>query len=328
MATLRVGFVGAGGNAMGHMKGVKAVPDVEIVGICDVDIERANKATAELGGRPYSDAHELLKKEKMDALYVSVPPFAHTDVEIKAARKGIHLFVEKPVALDMKTGLKVLKAIQAAEVISCVGYQLRYSETVDRARNWLAGRTVAMVNCHRWGGVPGTPWWRVMSKSGGQLVEQTTHNLDMIRCLCGEIVEVHANYALRLCNDMPDFDIPDVMATTFKLASGAVGVLTSSCVFTEGGGKGELEIIAGKKILKWGHAAISATPGEHPDLAAPVGPIPSIDATFMDAVRTGDSSKIRSPYLDGLKSLDVTLAMNKSAVIGKPVKPYFATHAE
>lgn len=326
MSEVKVGFVGAGGNATGHMKNVKNIPGAVIVAICDVDAERANKATAEMGGKPYTDYHEMLKKEKMDALYVSVPPFAHEDAEIIAARKKIHLFVEKPVALTMQTGLKVLKAIQKAGVLSCVGYQVRYVPTADRAKKWLEGKTVAMVSAHRWGGVPGTAWWRVMAKSGGQIVEQTTHQLDMIRFLCGEITEVHANYALRLCNDMPNFDIPDVMATTFKFASGAVGVLTSSCALTEGGGKGELDIIAGKKVLKWSSAAVSAAPGEHPDLTAPLPPSPTIDSVFIEAVRTGDGSKIRSPYLDGLKSLDVTLAMNKSAEIGKPVKPYFATH--
>lgn len=324
MAVVKVAFIGAGGNASGHMKRVKDIPDAQIVAICDLDAERAKKATEEVGGKPYTDYHEMLEKEGMDALYVSVPPFAHYDAETIAAGKGIHLFVEKPVAITMEKGLEVNKAIEKAGIISCVGYQVRYAESVNRAKKWLEGKTVAMVNCHRWGGVPGTPWWRVMSKSGGQIVEQTTHQVDLIRYMCGEIAEVHSNYALRLCKDMENFDIPDVMAVTFRFASGAVGVLTSSCAMTEGGGKGDLEIMADHKVLKWSTAAVSAAPGKHPELEGELPPLPPIDPVFIEAVRTGDRSKIRSPYLDGLKSLDVTLAMNKSAETGKPEKPYFA----
>ena len=104
-----------------------------------------------------------------------------------------------------------------------------------------------------------------MSKSGGQIVEQTTHQIDLIRYLCGEITEVQANYALRFSYENEGFDIPDVMASTFKFASGAVGVLTSSCAMINGGGKGELEILADHGVLKWGMTSVSAIPGEHPD---------------------------------------------------------------
>jgi len=324
MAEVKVGFVGAGGNASGHMNRVNDNEGARIVAVCDIDEARAQEAAGKFGAQPYTDHHELIDKEELDALYVSVPPFAHTDAEILAAQKGAALFVEKPVALTMEKGLEVSEAIEKAGVISCVGYQLRYSETVDRAKKFLEGKNIAMVSSARWGGLPPTPWWRVMAESGGQIVEQTTHQVDMIRCLAGEVVEVHANYALRMLTDVEGLDVPDVMATTFKLANGGVGSLTSSCGLLNGGGKGDLDIMADKTILKWGHAAISAVPGEHPELEAPLGEAPSIDAVFIEAVKTGDATKIRSSYLDGLKSLDVTLAMNESAETGKLVTPYFA----
>jgi len=328
MKTVKVGFVGAGGNATGHMNRVSAVEGAEIVGVCDVSEERARTAAENFGANAYTDHHALLDEEELDAVYVSVPPFAHTDAEILAVQKGAAVFVEKPVALSIEKGLEVQEAIEKAGAISCVGYQLRYVESVDRARDFLEGRTVGMVTSNRWGGVPGTPWWRVMAQSGGQIVEQTTHQVDMIRYLTGEVTEVYANYALRLVADMEGLDVPDVMATTFKLANGGVGALTSSCAMVNGGGKGDLEIMADKTILRWGHASISAVPGEHPELDAPLAARPSIDEVFIQAVASGDGSKIRSPYLDGLKSLDVTLAMNESAATGKPVAPYFARWPE
>jgi len=135
---------------------------------------------------------------------------------------------------------------------------------------------------------------------------------------------VHAYYALRTLGHREGLDIPDVMATTLKFENGAVGSLTSSCAMTRGGGKGELDIMVKDTVLHWSSRALTATPGEHPELEGDPKPTPSIDEVFIDAVRRNDPSNIRSPYLDALKSLAVTLAMNESASIGKPVAPYFA----
>jgi len=321
MSQVKVAFVGAGGNASGHMERVGKNADARIVAICDVDAARAKAAADKFGAKAYADQTQMIDAEKMDALYVSVPPFAHTTAEIQAAAKGVHLFVEKPVALTMDKGLEVWKAIQKAGVISCVGYQVRYCPSVDVAKKFLAGKTIAMVSCARWGGLPPTPWWKVMGQSGGQIVEQTTHQVDMIRCLCGEFAQVNAHYALRMLGDVEGLDVPDVMAVSFKLRNGGVGCLTSSCGLVKGGGKGELDIIADKTVVKWTAKAVTAAPGQFPELAAPLPDPPSIDDVFIQAVKTQDPSKIRSDYLDGLKSLDVTLAMNESARIGQPVAP-------
>jgi len=324
--TLNVGFVGAGGNALAHIGQVSRIPDTQIVGICDVVKDRTEKATRQYGGKPYTDYHKLIDRENMDALYVSIPPFAHGEVEILAAHKGLHLFIEKPVALTMHTGLEVCEAIEEAGVISCVGYQLRYAETVDRAKQFLEDKTVAMVTSNRWGDIPPTPWWRVMAQSGGQLVEQTTHQVDMIRCLAGEIEAVYSVSALRTATHLEHMDIPDVQALTFQFESGAVGSLTTTCALNRGGGYSDLNIIVKDAVLHWNHDSLSTTPQEAGNFGNNFAPLPSIDALFINAVRTNDPSQIRSPYRDALRTLDVTLAANQSAEQGKPVATYFSHH--
>jgi len=321
---VKVAFIGAGGNASGHMKQISEIEGTEIMAICDVMEERASERAEEYGASAYTEVRAMLDQEEMDALYISVPPFAHYDAEIIAAEKGVALFVEKPVALTLEKALEINAAIEQAGVLSCVGYQLRYAETVDRAKQFLQGRTIAMVTCNRWGGLPPTPWWKVMAQSGGQLVEQTTHNVDMMRCLAGEIVEVYAHYALRTLNDVEGLDVPDVGAIAFRFESGAIGSLTTSCALTRGGGMGDLNILVKDAVLKWGYGSISAAPGEYPELEGELALPPSIDAVFIEAVKAGDDSKIRSPYSDALLSLDVTLAANRSAAEGKPVQTYYA----
>jgi predicted dehydrogenase len=323
---LRVGFIGAGGNAEGHMRRVKCMEGVEIAAICDVALERAQAMAHEAGGVSYGDYREMLDKEELDAIYISIPPFAHGEVDVRAAQKKAALFIEKPVALDMDTGLKVLEAVEKAGVITCVGYQTRYLDAAQRGRKFLADKTIGMVVCNRWGGVAGGAehWWRVMEKSGGQLVEQTTHQVDLMRFLAGEIVEVSARYALRVCADLENFTIPDAYALTLQFASGAIGTLTSSCMMTRGGGKSSLDVLLRDLRLEWTRDGWKTYPEPVPELTEPPQPRPSIDEAFIQAVRTGDASLIQSDYADALRTLDVTLAANESARTGQPVRTYFA----
>ncbi len=321
MAEVKIGFVGAGGMARSHMRALRDIADARIVAICDIEEARAKEAADEFGGRVYTDHHELLEREELDALYVVVPPFAHTDAEILAAQKGVHLMVEKPVALTMEKALEIQQAIAEAGVISCVGYQLRYAEPSQRMKRWLADKTVAMVICERLGGLPGTPWWRIMSQSGGQLVEQTTHQVDMMRFLVGEIVEVYARYGHRGLPDVPDADVPDAYCVVMEFENGAPAVLSSTCALKKSGGRWGLTIILPDQRAEWRPDGNQLFPEDDPELTAPPQGKPNINAAFVEAVKTGNRELIMSTYEDAVKSLAVTIAANESAASGKPVKP-------
>lgn len=316
---VRIGFVGTGGIATHHLEQLRQVEEAEVVALCDVVEGRVGEAAAKFGGVPYTDYRKMLDAERMDALYVCIPPFAHSDAEILAARKGIHLFVEKPVVLDLDLGIRIHGEIRKAGVLSSVGYSLRYTPAARAMRAFLEGKTIAMVTSNRWGGVPGAPWWRVMDQSGGQLLEQTTHQVDLMRYLAGEIVEVHARYARRVIGDMENATIPDVQIATFLFASGAVGSVTTSCAMTKGGGQSDLTVVLRDMSVRYGREVTVAPAGAASVPISP-DPVPDIDASFIAAIRTGDRSLIQSSYEDGLISAAVCLAANRSAVSGKPEK--------
>lgn len=316
---IKVGFVGAGGRARGHMKTLSEIEDVEFGAICDVVEATAQAAADQHGGNVYTDYKVMLDSEELDAMYVVVPTFAHFDAETMAAERGIHLFLEKPVAPSMAKANEILEATKKADVITCVGYQIRYFGAVQQAREFVSNRTVGMVVSHRWGGLPGTPWWCVMAQSGGQLVEQTTHQVDMIRYVAGEITEVQAYYALRTLGDVENLDIPDNYAVTFTMESGAIGSLSSTCALREGGGSSGIDFILDDARLRLTGAKVSVSP----DGAGDLGDAPDtkdIDQVFINAVRTGDRSEILSDLEDGIRSLDVSLAANRSAETGAPQK--------
>jgi predicted dehydrogenase len=317
---VRVGFVGTGGIAGHHLKQLQEVEGVEIAALCDVVAERAQGRAQEFGGRPYADYRQMLERESLDALYLCVPPFAHDNVEVTAASAGIHLFVEKPVALDLQKGFEIRDAIRRAGVLSSVGYSLRYLPATEAARRYLRGRDVAMVTANRWGGLPATPWWRVMEQSGGQLVEMTTHQVDLMRFLVGEIVEVHARYARRALTDVAGVSVPDVQIATFLFENGAIGSITTSCALTQGGGRSDVDFLLRDTLLHYTTRDLRVSPDSAAPPAAVTEPIPNIDAAFIQAIRTGDPSPIRSTYDDGLRTLAVTLAANESARTGRPVR--------
>lgn len=319
--SVRIGFVGAGGIANAHLKNLEQNPDAKLVAFADVDEARARAAAERFQATAYSDYHDLLEKETLDALYVCVPPFAHYDAEVLAAKKGIALCVEKPIATTLAKAQEIERAIADAGVVSSVGYHWRYYDTTDQARELLAGRTVAMALGYWIGGFPGVSWWRRLEQSGGQMVEQTTHIFDLARYLCGEVVEVYAQYATRTMQDVEAFSVWDVGTATLKFASGAVGQMSTSCMVKKGGNVG-LQIIADGAVLETNGGRLTVTtPDKDPQvIQAAISAMQREDDTFVAAVKSGDGAAIRSPYADAVKTLALTLACNESAQTGKPVR--------
>ena len=320
--TVKVGFVGVGGIANGHLRRLGEMDTVEITALCDIAEDRVQAAVETYGGQAYTDYRVMLDEAALDAVYFCLPPFAHSDAELIAAERGCHVFVQKPVVLDIETGIKIAEAIQSAGVISCVGYQLRYSNTSTAARDFLKDKTISMVACHRWGGIAGGPshWWRVMDKSGGMLHEQATHQLDLIRYTAGEIVEVYKIDALKVNAAEENHTIPDAEVVTLQFESGGVGYITTSSALTQGGGSTRTDYIIEEHLILQMDGGLRVLPEGAATVEVPDTPTRSIDEAFIEAIQTGDASIIKSSYSDGLKSAVVTIAANQSSVSHRPVR--------
>ncbi|WP_197284325.1 Gfo/Idh/MocA family oxidoreductase, partial [Bacillus sp. JCM 19041] len=175
----------------------------------------------------------MLDNERVDAVFLCIPPFAHGTFEEDIAAKGIHIFVEKPVELDLEKAKKKLREIEKSGVLHASDYCLRYWDIVQKAKDFLKDREVALVRGHYLSTFVETPWYRLKDKSGGQLVEQSTHILDLFRYLGGEIAEVSAHMALQVSQDIEGITIPDITAVTTRFESGAIGQLSSTFIQTD-----------------------------------------------------------------------------------------------
>jgi myo-inositol 2-dehydrogenase/D-chiro-inositol 1-dehydrogenase len=224
--TLRVGLVGAGGVGARHARTLAGFPDVELAGICDPAPGARDALADELGVTAVDEVASLLRR-RPDAVWLCVPPFAHGDLELTVVAAGLPFFVEKPLAADLPTAERVARAVAASGLPTATGYHWRHLDTVERARVTLEGARVRLVDARWWGRVPPPAWWGQEQRSGGQVVEQATHVLDLVRLLAGEVVEVTGGAAP---STAPGRDVPDATAAMLRFASGAVGTASTSCV--------------------------------------------------------------------------------------------------
>jgi predicted dehydrogenase len=316
---VRVGFIGSGGMAANHMRNMRQNEHVEMVSVCDVVRERAEQAAQTYGMKAYTDYVEMLDNERLDAVFVCVPPFAHGEIEETAAARGIHLFVEKPVELDVAAARRKAEAIEQAGIITSSGYALRYVGSVEQARKYLQDKTIGMVRAYYLSGFVKNPWWRVKEKSGGQLVEQATHVVDFARYLAGDVVKVYADMELRHLHDIENLNIADVTSVQLRFKSGAIGHVETCCIQpdhrygVEIRGRDFRVVYEGTTLTIIEKDRNVSVPNEVPNI------FQAQDNTFIRAILENDPSLVRSSYRDALKTLEVTVAANQSAASGQPV---------
>tara|TARA_B100000470_G_C19791982_1_gene392580 strand:+ start:398 stop:1378 length:981 start_codon:yes stop_codon:yes gene_type:complete len=320
MEETKIGFIGCGGNAGGHMNTLQNIDSANIVATCDIDENRANTAAQKHNATPYIDHRSMLERTDLDAIYLSLPVFAHGQPELDVIDRGLPFLVEKPVAINMDIAHQVEEAVRKADLITCVGYQLRYLGATKFARQILTKNVASMGIGKYWSGTGrGNPdaWIRQMSKSGGQLLEQATHTIDTMRYLLGEVEEVHAMQTSRV---LTEIDCPDSNIVSLKFENGAVGSLTTYWAFDNGDWShtNVIDILYKDQLINWNPSRLRIKEnGEYIDKTEAS---PSIDEVFVKAVRSGDRSQILSPYGDAVKTMAVSIAANQSGRTRKSIK--------
>jgi myo-inositol 2-dehydrogenase/D-chiro-inositol 1-dehydrogenase len=317
-AVCRIGFVGTGGVADRHARVLGTFEDVQIVAATDVDPARAGAFTAEHGGHAVPDITALLAAAP-DAVYVCVPPFAHGDPELAAIDAGVAMFVEKPLAADEAVAQRITERIAATSTVTRVGHHWRCAEPVRTARTLLRGRRVRLVTGSWIDKVPPVPWWTDRHLSGGPLVEQAVHVLDLARVLVGEVSEVHAASAGPLDGASAD----SATAAMLRFTNGAVGTITTSCVLA-GKHRAGLEIVADGLVVAVGEDWLEVGDGSTTRRTTfdPMQARVSADRAFIDAVQgaaPADDAVLTVPdHAEAMRSHRLACALARSARSGTP----------
>ncbi len=321
---LRAGILGCGGIANKHAQALLGLSDsVEIAACCDIDSSRAaafsNQYTA--GKAPAFTAYtEMFDRAKLDLAVICLPPFAHSDEVAQAARRGIHLLVEKPIALNHEQAWQMVEHAEKAGIKTQVGFMYRFGAAVEqlRQKQWAgeagpAGLFSARYFCN----ALHAPWWRARDKSGGQTVEQIIHLFDLMRYLCGEPVSVFSKQANLFHQNVPGYTIEDVSATITTFKGGTLGMIYATNAAIPNQWIKEWRLVSEKLVVDfsdWNHATFTPTaaPQSEPQIVA------SDRNVFLEQIKDllhaiQSGGETRTPLREGAVSLDLVLAAQRSS---------------
>jgi predicted dehydrogenase len=315
--SVRIGFIGVGGKAQEHIRSFEKIAGAKAVSVFDINQETAGKVAESAGARVAASADELLNSNEIDAVFICVPQFARGDLEELAARRGIHIFAEKPLGLNLEEVRRKEQIIRESGVINGVGYVLRYYDTVRQAKEYLQGRHVHLVQVYRYSkGAYPSRWYLMQEMSGGHLLDGVTHQIDLVRYLVGEFRDVHAEFGRTATHHLgSDATIPNAGVVAFSMESGAVGSVTESCLSRYHGGS-EIKLFGPDFFVHLtGNGKSLAIEDEQGKVAHTAQNLPTLqqNQAFVNAVIAGKQDGILSSYADGLRTLAVTLAAYQSA---------------
>jgi predicted dehydrogenase len=316
LSKLRVAILGCGGIAGRHAHAIEALGDrMRLVACVGRNLERTAEFAAEHGGEPFIALDAMVDKQAPDLVIVALPPFARKGEIEHLASRGIHLLVEKPIALDMDTAKRMVDAVESAGVVAAVGFMHRFGDAVRRWRELDTGGAGLYVGGYYCNALH-AHWWRERALSGGQILEQAIHQIDLIRHLIGEPDTVYARRANLFHQSVPGYDVEDVSSTLFGWDDGRIASLSASNIAVPGVWHKEWAVMAERmtgRFTSWNDAVLTRTEGEieSETVAGDTDPFVAQLADVAAAIEAG-----RAPYVplaEGAASLRLALAACKSA---------------
>jgi myo-inositol 2-dehydrogenase/D-chiro-inositol 1-dehydrogenase len=196
-------MIGIGNRGSSLLQGVLRQPNTKVLALCDIKPDRLDKAaTAASRDNPatYSDWRKIIDRKDVDAVFIASPPDLHSEMAVAALRAGKHVYCEKPIGVTPEQVRAVVEAARKSNKVFVPGQQLRsmkeYIEAVGKIREGIIG-DVIMVKAqrHAEADLPhdgsSADWYFDVNRSGGYLIEQSVHNLD----LCNWAIGAHPTRA-------------------------------------------------------------------------------------------------------------------------------------
>jgi myo-inositol 2-dehydrogenase / D-chiro-inositol 1-dehydrogenase len=232
--TVNTAMIGVGNRGSFLLQGVLQQPNAKVLALCDNKPDRLDKAaSAAARDNPatYADWRQVIERKDVDAVFIATPPYLHTEMAIQAIAAGKNVYCEKPLGVTPSQIRALLDAAKGSNKVFVAGQQLRSQkhlvEAISKIRDGAIG-DVIMVKAQRHAATDlphdGTSadWYFDVTKSGGYLIEQSVHNLDLCNWAIG-------SHPLRACcfggillykNDPPGRTIFDCGSITYDYPGG------------------------------------------------------------------------------------------------------------
>ncbi len=340
---LRLALVGCGKVAERHLKILKALADeVEVVGVADVNPDRANLFAKELNCKAYTDFRELIKKEDPEVVDLSVPSGLHGKIGIEILKRfKKHILVEKPLALTLSEANKLVELSQKYNLKLVTIFQNRANLPVRLAKKviseGLLGRIIHLSAkfywCRTQSYYDSAAWRGTWEQDGGALAQQGCHFADALVYLGGEVESVFAKMGTYLVN----IPAEDLLVGIIKFKNGALGTITATTAARPKDIKAEVVVLGERGSIILGgfamerleHFAVAdseALKGLNLDeyRENPPHPLGYSHFTYYHSALRYFKNEEREDYLavgkEALPSLELIVGLYESAERGKEVR--------
>lgn len=230
---LRHGVIGVGGIGGVHCRIAHDSPDVTLAGVADVDPARLEKAAAENDAEPFADWREMIASGRLDSVAIATPSVLHAPMAIECMNAGLHVFLEKPIALTLVEADRVIETARATKRVLTVGHQYRVHRLHRTTKKLIDEGVIGRPRQILWTWAQSRdeeyyahyPWrqnWK--DAGGGVTMHSLSHDLSVLSWLVGAPVEVSA----LAVNQKHDAETEDIMSASVLFDGGAVATLTAS----------------------------------------------------------------------------------------------------
>jgi len=337
---LGFGIIGCGIIADFHANAIyECGYDAELIGVCDVVFDAAEKFAHRHGTKAFLNEDALLNCDDIDVVCICTPSGYHHASVIAAARAGKHIICEKPLAINKEQLDAVEEECKKAGVTVSVISQNRYAKSICRVKSaideGLLGRIVCAdiyMKYYRSQEYYDSGSWRGTKRidGGGALMNQGIHGVDLLLYLAGDIKSVYAISKTLVSN----IEVEDTLSAIVEYKSGATGVIQATTSVYPGyprrldiNGENGSVVLDETSIVRWdiqnghGHDDVILMPSFTHGAATPTaisgdGHVQQIS----DMIRCiKDGRQPLSGLADGRKAVDVILAIYRSAEEGRPV---------
>lgn len=239
--TINLGFIGCGTvTERGHLPGLRSLPSARVVALSDVDEDRLRRVGDRYGiPRRHRESRALVEDPTVDVVAVCVPARSHVQVAAAVLDAGKHLFVEKPLALDVEGCDALIERAARSSCKAMVGFNLRWHRSIQEARAFLREGSLGPPEFVRSVLTSGTDhdeapeWRRRRATGGGEFLETAVHHFDLwCHLLRTDVEEVFGRSRSSHGDD-------ETVSVSARLKNGA---LATSAFSTRTGERHEVEI--------------------------------------------------------------------------------------
>ncbi|HOD92942.1 MAG TPA: Gfo/Idh/MocA family oxidoreductase [Clostridia bacterium] len=223
---LRTAVIGMGPIGNNHATAYKNCKQAELVAVCDIIKDRADKAKAKYNVAAYYNAEEMLKAEKPDIVSVATGGFEYSSDHylptIQALNAGCHVLTEKPISNNLKHGQEMVDLAKKLGLCFAVDLNHRFTPAARTAKKWQTDGLIGnllFLNMALWIG----RFQPHFDTEYYHLKALNPHSCDILRYFGGDVEQVHC-FAMKA----PGREIWSTASINMKFVNGAVGHLTSS----------------------------------------------------------------------------------------------------